>query len=62
MDQPGQCMTLQELGDELHRKGQAWETFDLDGVLADGELAALIEDAHRHQLVANELLQRPSIS
>jgi hypothetical protein len=33
---------------------------DLDGVLADGEVAALREDAHRHQMVANELLRRPS--
>jgi len=27
-------MTLQELRNELHRTDQAWETFDLDGVLA----------------------------
>ena len=60
MNQPVQWMTLQELRDELYRTGKAWETLDLDGVLADGELAALSEDAHRHQMVANELLRRPS--
>jgi len=60
MNQPVQRMTLQELRDELHRTGKAWETLDLDRVLADGELAALSEDAHRHQMVANELLRRPS--
>jgi hypothetical protein len=60
MNQPVQSMTLQELRDELHRTSQAWETLDLDGVLADGELAAMSEDAHRHQMVANELLRRPS--
>ena len=53
-------MTLQELRDELHRTAGAWEDLDLDGVLADGELAALSEDAHRHQMVADELLRRPS--
>jgi hypothetical protein len=40
MDKPVQWMTLQELRHELHRTSQAWETLDLDGVLADGELAA----------------------
>ena len=55
-------MTLQELRDELERTRPAWdaEVADLDGVLADGEHAALSEDAHRHQMVANELLRRPS--
>ena len=48
MNQPLQWMTLAELRDELHRTGLAWETLDLDGVLADGELAALSEDARRH--------------
>ena len=57
---PLQWMTLQELRDEFHRTDHAWEAMDLDGVLADGELAALSEDAHRHQMVANELLRRPS--
>jgi hypothetical protein len=38
MDQPVQSMTLQELRDELHRTSPAWESLDLDGVLADGEL------------------------
>jgi len=60
MKEPVQWMTLQELRDELHRTGQAWETLDLDGVLADGELAVLSEDAQRHLMVANELLRRPS--
>ena len=58
--EPVQWMTLQELRDELHRTAHVWDALDLDGVLADGELAALSEDAHRHQMVANELLRRPS--
>ena len=58
--EPVRWMTLQHLRDELHRTDQVGETLDLDGVLADGELAALGEDAHRHQMVANELLRRPS--
>ena len=62
MDQSVQRMTLQELRDELERTRPAWdaEVADLDGVLAGGELSALSEDAHRHQMVANELLRRPS--
>jgi len=60
MEKPVQWMTLQELRDELERTRPAWETLDLDGVLAGSELAALSEDAHRHQLVADELLRRPS--
>jgi len=60
MEKSVQWMTLQELRDELDRTRPAWEALDLDGVLADGELAALSEDAHRHQMVANELLRRPS--
>jgi len=60
MNQPVQWMTLQELRDELERTALAWETLDLDGVVADGELSALSADAHRHQMVANELLRRPS--
>ena len=55
-----QWMPLQEVREELHRTGQAWGTLDLDGVLADDELAALSEDAQRHQMVANEVLRRPS--
>ena len=58
--EPVQWMTLQELRDELERTRPTWETLDLDGVLAGSELAALSEDAHRHQLVADELLRRPS--
>jgi hypothetical protein len=53
--EPVQRMTLQELRDELHRTDQAWETLDLDGVLADGELAVLSEDAHRHQMVGERV-------
>ena len=60
MEKPVQWMTLQELRDELERTCPAWEILDLDGVLAGSELAALSEDAHRHQLVADELLRRPS--
>ena len=62
MDQSVQRMTLQELRDELERTRPAWEAegADLDDVLADGVLAVLSEDAHRHQMVANELLRRPS--
>jgi len=59
VEKPLQWMTLQELRDELERTRSAWETLDLDGVLAGSELAALSEDAHRHQMVANELLRRP---
>ena len=60
MKEPVQWMTLQELRAELHRTRPSWEILDLDGVLADGELAVLSEDAQRHQMVANELLRRPS--
>ena len=60
MEKPVQWMTLQELRDELERTRPAWETLDLVGVLAGSELAALSEDVGRHQLVADELLRRPS--
>lgn len=62
MDQSVQRMTLQELRDDLERTRPAWEAevADLDRVLADGELSALSEDAQHHQMVANELLRRPS--
>jgi hypothetical protein len=53
-------MTLQELRDERERTRPAWETTDLDGFLADGQLPVLSKDAHRHQVVADELLGRPS--
>ena len=59
MEKPVQSMTLQELRDELDRTSP-WEAMDLDGVHASGQLPALAEDAHRHQLVADELLRRPS--
>ena len=52
-------MTLQKLRDELDRTSPAWEAMDLDGVHAIGQLPALAEDAHRHQVVADDLLRRP---
>ena len=62
MEKPVQWMTLQELRDELERTRPAWEAElgDLDDVLTDGELPALGEDAHRHQIVTDELLRLPS--
>ena len=60
MGKPVQRMTLPELRNELERTRPAWEAMDLDGVLAVDQLPVLDEDAHRHQLVANELLRRPS--
>jgi len=49
-----------ELRDELERTRQAWETTDLDGFLASGQLPVLSQNAHSHQVVADELLRRPS--
>jgi len=60
MDEPVQWMTLPELRDELERTRLAWETTDLDGFLADGRLPVLGQDAHRHQVVADELVRRPN--
>jgi hypothetical protein len=62
MEKPVQWMTLQELRDELERTRPALEAElgDLDDVLTDAELPAVGEEAHRHQMVANELLRRPS--
>jgi hypothetical protein len=60
MDKPVLWMTL-ELRHELERARQAWQARDLVGVLADGELRAVSQDAHRHQLVANELFRRPKL-
>jgi hypothetical protein len=60
MEKPVPWMTLPELRDELERTRPAWETMDLDGVLADGQFPVLSQDAHGHQLVADELLRRPS--
>ena len=62
LNEPVQRMTLQELRDDLEGTRPAWdaEVAVLNDVLADGEHAALIEDAHRHQMVANELLRRPT--
>jgi len=54
-------MTLQELRDELERTRPAWDELgELGGVLTDGQLPALGEEARRHQLVAYELLRRPN--
>jgi hypothetical protein len=58
-EKPVQWMTLQELRYERDRTGPAWETTELDGVLADGHLPVFSQDAHRHQVVANELPRRP---
>jgi len=56
-----QSKTLQELRDELDRTRPAWEELaDLDDVLENSQLPALVEDARRHQLVQKELLRRPS--
>jgi hypothetical protein len=60
MEMPVQWMTLAELRDELVRTRPAWETVDLDHVLATGQLAALSDEAQRHHLVAKELIRRPS--
>ena len=52
MEKPVQWMTLRELRDELDRTRAAWEAgvADLEGVLGDGQLPALSEDARRHQM------------
>jgi|BarGraNGADG00212_1021973.scaffolds.fasta_scaffold15039_1 hypothetical protein len=56
-----QSKTLQDLRDELDRTRPAWEELaDLDDVLENSQLPALVEDARRHQLVQKELLRRPS--
>jgi hypothetical protein len=61
MEKPMQWMTLQELRNEFERTRPAWDDLaDLDSVVADGQLPALGKEAHRHQLVENELLRRPS--
>jgi len=60
MRKPVQWMTLPELGDEVDPTRQAWETTDLDGFLASGQLLVLSQNAHSHQVVADELLRRPS--
>ena len=55
-------MTLQELRDELERTRPILEAADLGRVLADGQLPVMSKDVvHRHQLVANEMVRRPSI-
>jgi len=61
MEKPVRWMTLQELRDELDLTRPAWEieVSDLEGTLAKVQLQALGTDAHRHQLIANELLRRP---
>ena len=35
-----------------------WEPTDPDGLLARGQLPALSKDAHRHQVVEDELLRK----
>jgi hypothetical protein len=62
MEKPVQWMTQQELRDELERTRPAWEAghADLDGVLAGGQHPAWGEEAHRYQMVENELLRRRS--
>jgi hypothetical protein len=61
MEKPVQWMTLQELRDELERTRSAWEAgLDVDGVLMDGQLPRLGQDAHRHQLASDELARRSS--
>jgi hypothetical protein len=44
MEKLVQWMTVPELRDELERRRQAWETTDLEGVLADGQLPPLSQD------------------
>lgn len=53
-------MTLQELREELERTRPAWDAMDSDDAVAEGKLSVLSKDAQRHQMVANELLRRPS--
>lgn len=60
MQKPVQRMTLQEFRDELGWTWAAWDAANLDGVLAGGQPPALGERASGHQLVAQELLRRPS--
>ena len=62
MQKPVQWMTLQELRDELERTRPAWdaEFADLNDLLAGGEHGALSENAQPSQVVADELLRRPS--
>jgi hypothetical protein len=60
MQKTVQRMTLQEFRDELDWTRPAWDAANLDGVLAGGQPPALGERASRHQLVAQELLRRPS--
>lgn len=62
MEKPVQWMTLAELRDELELTRPAWEVdhADLDRFLACGQLPAPTKDAHRHRLVADELIRRPS--
>lgn len=59
MEKLVQWMTLQALRNELERTRQACVAVDRV-TFADGQLSALSGDAHRHQLIADELLRRPS--
>jgi hypothetical protein len=61
MEKSVECMTLHRLRDELLRTRPAWDDLaDLEDVLEEGALRAMIEDARRHQLVQKELQRRPS--
>jgi hypothetical protein len=60
VEKPVRSMTLLELRVELDRTSPAWEAMNLDGVHALGQLPALARDAHRHQVVAGDVLRRPA--
>jgi hypothetical protein len=62
VEKPVHWMTLAELRDELERTRPAWEgeSADLDEVLAGSKIPVLGQGAHRHQLLAEELMRRPS--
>ena len=61
MEKAVEWMTLQKLRDELSRTQPAWNDLaDLEDVLEEVQLPAVIEDARRHQLVQKELQRRPS--
>jgi hypothetical protein len=60
MEKPVQWLTLQEIRNELARTLSTWESVDLDEVLTGGPLPVLGQAVQSHQLVAHELLRRPS--
>jgi hypothetical protein len=54
-------MTLPKLRDELDRTRPAWDDLaDLEDVLDQGQLPAVLENPRRHQLVQKERQRRPS--